>query len=70
MARLGKSKLSDKMVQYWTSMSQAGNREAEWPRYNPTEDNVLALTLPAPRVVSGRFHKVHKCDFWDELGIY
>lgn len=63
-------KLSDKMVEYWTTVAQAGARESEWPKYNPAEDNFLTLALPEPRMTSGRFNRMHRCDFWQKLGIY
>jgi para-nitrobenzyl esterase len=63
-------KLSAKMIEYWTSVAQAGEREAEWPRYDPEADNVLMLALPEPRVVSGYFADFHRIKFWEKAGIY
>ena len=62
--------LSDKMIEYWTTVSQAEAREAEWPRYDPQEDNFLMLTLPTPYVRSGRFNKAHHFEFWKQSGVF
>ena len=62
--------LSNKMVHYWTTAAQAGDREAEWPRYSAAQEIYLRLTLPEPRLTSEIFSKTHKCDFWDKMGIY
>ncbi|ANI80124.1 carboxylesterase/lipase family protein [Sphingobium sp. EP60837] len=63
-------KLSDIMIRYWTTVSQAAEREDEWSRYDPELDNFLILKLPEPRMVSGRFSKVYHAEFWDSIGIY
>ena len=63
-------KLSDEMVRYWTTASEA-SQWREWPRYAPEQQNVLRLMLPQSTVLrSGRFAKDHHCGFWDQAGIY
>jgi para-nitrobenzyl esterase len=63
-------KLSTKMVEYWTSLAEAGTREGEWPRYDPEADNVLMLGLPEPRMVNRHFAEFHRLSFWQKTGIY
>jgi len=63
-------KLSDRMVEYWTSIAEASFREDDWPRYDPEADNVLVLTLPEPRMVSGYFAHFHRFQFWQATGLY
>ena len=63
-------KLSGEMVRYWTTASEA-SQWREWPRYVPEEENVFRLMLPQPQVLQpGRFAKDHRCQFWDQTGIY
>lgn len=63
-------KLSDKMVTYWAQAGKAGERENEWPRYSPKQDNVMSLVLPGPVMKDGVFGREHHCDFWDDAGVY
>lgn len=58
------------MVAYWSEASLAGQREAEWPRYDPAKQNLLSLALPSPMMTERRFAAFHPCGFWDRLGIY
>ena len=63
-------KLSDEMVRYWTTASEA-SQWRDWPRYIPEQQNVLRLMLLQPQVLrSGRFADEHHCRFWDQSGIY
>ena len=63
--------LSDAMVDLFTRCHEAtGLREAQWPRYDPTRENYLSLSLPTPRVLAERFSMVHRTDFWDEMGLW
>ncbi|MFD0735267.1 carboxylesterase/lipase family protein [Planotetraspora mira] len=64
------AKLSAKMVNYWSTAGLAAEREAEWPRYTPEQDDYMSLTLPEPRMTSKSFDDVHDCGFWDKTGIY
>jgi para-nitrobenzyl esterase len=63
-------KLSDEMVNYFTSLSQMSSREAEWPRFDPRQENMMTFILPTSKLVSGRFSDFHHCTFWDRAGIY
>ncbi|RYG28328.1 hypothetical protein EON81_28710 [bacterium] len=63
-------KLSDEMVGYFANVSELPSKEAEWPRFDPARENVMAFTLPASRVVSGRVANAHHCEFWDQTGTY
>jgi para-nitrobenzyl esterase len=62
--------LSDRMIDLLSSMSKAGGREREWPRFDPKQENVMTFILPEPRVIVARFSDVHHCRFWDRTGIY
>jgi para-nitrobenzyl esterase len=64
------AKLADKMVDYWSTAGLAAERETQWPRYTPEQDDYLSLTLPEPRMTSKIFADVHNCGFWDRTGIY
>lgn len=63
-------KLSDEMVGYFANVSELPSKEAEWPRFDPARENVMVFTLPASRVVPGRFANAHHCEFWDQTGTY
>lgn len=63
-------KLSDEMVGYFSNLAGMGAREADWPRFDPTKDDVMSFELPKARMVSGRFAQAHHCGFWDQKGIY
>ncbi|TCM46343.1 carboxylesterase type B [Rhizobium sp. PP-F2F-G48] len=63
-------KLSDEMVRYWTTVANA-NQWEHWPKYDPSQQNVLRLKLPSSQVLPpGRFVADHHCNFWDQQGIY
>lgn len=61
--------LSDKMVEYWTSVGKAAEGKL-WAKYDPKQDNYLSLVLPEPTMTSGSFSADHKCEFWDHSGLY
>ena len=61
--------LSDRMVQYWSSVSRAGEGRL-WEKYSPAADNYLSLISPEPVMRSHRFAIEHKCAFWDKSGLY
>jgi para-nitrobenzyl esterase len=64
------TQLSDTMVRYWTSAASAQERQAEWPRYDAAQENVLSLALPRPLMTVGSYGQNHRCDFWDATGVY
>lgn len=63
-------RLAKQMVHYWTNFAKRGTPNAEtpqapiWPVYDSEEDNVMALRVPEPTVLSA-FGDTHNCDFWD-----
>lgn len=63
-------RLSDIMVDEWTSFARAGtpNRAGlpEWPKYSVAADNVEILNLPAPTVAHG-YGRANDCAFWDPI---
>ena len=63
-------RLSDIMVDEWTSFARAGtpNRAGlpEWPKYSVVADNVEILNLPAPTVAHG-YGRANDCAFWDPI---
>lgn len=62
--------LSDEMVAYWAQPGKAAQWKA-WGRYSADHDNVLRLMLPASHMLpQGRFAKDHRCEFWDQTGVY
>jgi carboxylesterase type B len=63
-------KLSDEMVDYFAHVAQLPSREDRWPRFNPAQDNVMALALPTATMTTGRFAQTHHCGFWDQAGVY
>jgi para-nitrobenzyl esterase len=63
-------KLAYQIVKYWSQAAKAPAREAEWPRYDVTQDNFMSLLLPAGRMTSHTFSDTHNCAFWDQTGIY
>lgn len=63
-------KLSDDMVGFFSQLAKMPSRETQWPRFDPAQDNVMVFALPNARMVSGRFSRAHRCDFWDKTGVY
>jgi para-nitrobenzyl esterase len=66
-------KLSDDMVDYWTSFARtgvpdrAGHRGlTPWPRYSTERDNVQALNLPEPKQ-SDSYGKANDCELWSPI---
>jgi para-nitrobenzyl esterase len=69
-------RLSDLMVDYWTSFARYGTPDRSsdrplppWPRYSAEKDNVLTLDLPGPKTVDG-YGKANDCDLWDKILSY
>ncbi len=65
-------KLSDMMVDYWTSFARTGNpnggksKPPQWKPYAAQQDNVQALNLPAPKPTAG-YGAANDCAMWDEI---
>ncbi|SMB95821.1 carboxylesterase/lipase family protein [Deinococcus hopiensis] len=52
---------------YWTNFARTGNPNGEtlpeWPRFDPTRDNLLTFA-PGRVAVSTDFRTEHRCDLW------
>jgi para-nitrobenzyl esterase len=66
-------KLSDDLVDYWTTFARSGNpnhpgkaQPPEWPRYSPAADTIQSLNLPAPTTASD-YGKANDCSLWDQI---
>ncbi len=66
-------RLSDLMVDYWTTFARAGTPERSdsgplppWPQYSAEKDNVLVLDLPGPKTADG-YGKANDCALWDDI---
>jgi para-nitrobenzyl esterase len=69
-------KLSDMMVDYWTSFARAGSPNhggkgkadapPAWARYSAQKDNIQVLDLPAPKAAQG-YGKENDCALWDPV---
>ena len=61
-------KLSDDMVDYWTSFARAGVPRAKsggsWPKYTPAGDNVKYLDLAGSKSANG-YGAGNDCALWD-----
>ncbi|SMF90212.1 para-nitrobenzyl esterase [Azospirillum oryzae] len=70
-------KLSDELVDAWTSFARTGNPnppgESTWPQYtsDPNAQSYLAQEIPELSAISDNdFTADHKCDFWKDLLVY
>jgi para-nitrobenzyl esterase len=66
-------KLSDDLVDYWTTFARSGNpnppgkdRLPAWPRYSPATDTIQSLNLPAPKT-AGDYGNANDCSLWDQV---
>ena len=69
-------KLSDQMVDYWTTFARSGTPERSgartpppWARYSEEKDNFQSLELPEPRAADG-YGKTYDCALWDTIMSY
>ena len=63
-------KLSDEIVSYWTTVSNAG-QWADWKPYDAKQENVFRLVQPLSYTLpAGRYADEHHCPFWDKTGVY
>jgi para-nitrobenzyl esterase len=69
-------KLSDEMVDYWTSFARSGvprgkpaNGATNWPRYAEAKDNVKYLDLAGSKVTGG-YGGLNDCALWDGILSY
>jgi para-nitrobenzyl esterase len=69
-------KLSDEMVDYWTSFARTGvprakpaNAATSWPRYSEAKDNVKYLDLAGSKVTD-RYGEGYDCALWDGILSY
>jgi para-nitrobenzyl esterase len=69
-------RLSDLMVDYWTSFAWIGTPDHSsdralppWPRYSVEQDNILTFDLPGPKTADG-YGKANDCDLWDNILSY
>jgi para-nitrobenzyl esterase len=67
------TKLSDMMVDYWTTFARTGNpnpsgKDAppKWQAYSAEKDNVQVLNLPAPKMALG-YGSANDCAMWDKI---
>ena len=63
-------RLSDDMVDYWTTFAKLGDPNSGytpyWPNFTVPAELVQSLQLPRPVTIS-TFGTEHQCDFWDGL---
>jgi para-nitrobenzyl esterase len=66
----GQQKLSDTMVDYWTTFARTGNPNRDdapnWLAYTAGKDNVLVLDQPAPKMAYG-YGAANDCAMWDKI---
>ena len=66
----GQQKLSDTMVDYWTTFARTGNPNRDdapnWLSYSAEKDNVLVLNQPAPKMAYG-YGAANDCAMWDNI---
>jgi len=60
------AKLSDRMVDYWTSFAKGGAPSADFSRFDPTKDNVSILDLNPLKDEAGHGKSNH-CEMWDAI---
>jgi para-nitrobenzyl esterase len=66
-------KLSDLLVDYWTTFARYGTPDQTtdrtlppWPTYSVEKDNVLVLDLAGAKTVGG-YGKANDCELWDTI---
>jgi para-nitrobenzyl esterase len=66
-------RLSDLMVDYWTTFARYGTPDhasdraaPSWPPYAAEKDNVLHLDLSGPKIADG-YGTTNDCDLWDTI---
>jgi para-nitrobenzyl esterase len=63
-------KLSDTMVDYWTTFARTGNPNRDgtpnWLAYSAEKDNILILNQPTPKMAYG-YGAANDCALWDKI---